>query len=130
MSFSLLHISYSPFFILYLSYLSFMSLSPPSGRSVASDMGDHSYPASPSHPSQQGAPPPAPSSAYSALEGKELLMAPNQTQSLDRPYRAPAAASAVPAGHKTLGRAQPPHGPPAADPTLNGPRQQVGKDYR
>ncbi|XP_031440666.1 wiskott-Aldrich syndrome protein family member 3 isoform X2 [Clupea harengus] len=101
----------------------------PDNRSVASDMGDHSYPASPSHPSQQGAPPPAPSSAYSALEGKELLMAPNQTQSLDRPYRAPAAASAVPAGHKTLGRAQPPHGPPAADPTLNGPRQQVGKDY-
>ncbi|XP_041925684.1 wiskott-Aldrich syndrome protein family member 3 isoform X1 [Alosa sapidissima] len=103
----------------------------PDNRSVASDLGEHSYPASPSHPSQQAGAA-APSSAYSAMEGKELLMAPNQTQSLDRPYRVPgsaAASAAAPPGHKTLGRVQPPHGPPAVDPTLNGPRQQVGKDY-
>ncbi|XP_030636401.1 wiskott-Aldrich syndrome protein family member 3 [Chanos chanos] len=97
----------------------------PDNRSVASDMGEHSYPASPNHLVQQA----VSASAYSTAEGKELLIAPSQTQSLDRGYR-PAPASAVPpAGRQTLGRVQPPHVPTVTDPTLNGPRQQSIKDY-
>ncbi|XP_028856004.1 wiskott-Aldrich syndrome protein family member 3 isoform X2 [Denticeps clupeoides] len=94
----------------------------PESRSVTSD---HSYPGSPNHPAQQQA---AVASAYSTAEGKELLIAPSQTQSLDRPYRTSPAASA-PAGRQTLGRVQPPHGASVPDAALNGPRQPVSKDY-
>ncbi|KAL4631695.1 wiskott-Aldrich syndrome protein family member 3-like isoform X2 [Arapaima gigas] len=98
------------------------SLSPDS-RSVASDMADRSYPASPSHPSQQG----SSSSSYSTAEGKELLTAPSQTQSLDRPFRP---LSATAAGRQnSLGRMQPPHTAPPPDPALNGPRSQAIKDF-
>uniref|UniRef100_W5N8D6 Wiskott-Aldrich syndrome protein family member n=1 Tax=Lepisosteus oculatus TaxID=7918 RepID=W5N8D6_LEPOC len=91
------------------------SLSPDS-RSVASDAGEHSsYPASPNHPSQQ------------ANESKELLAAPSQTQSLDRPYRPPAT---VPGRQNSLGRVQQSHAPPPTDPALNGPRPHAVKDYR
>ncbi|KAI4873672.1 hypothetical protein NFI96_019272 [Prochilodus magdalenae] len=101
------------------------SLSPDS-RSVASDMGDHSYPGSPSRPAQQT----APSSAYSSSEGKELLLAPtqSQTQSLEQGYR-PSAALSTPAGRQTLGRVQSSHGSTATDSALNGPRPTQAKDY-
>ncbi|XP_036404553.1 wiskott-Aldrich syndrome protein family member 3-like isoform X1 [Megalops cyprinoides] len=95
----------------------------PDNRSVASDVGEHSYPASPNHPSQQV----SGSSSYSAAEGKELLTAPSQTQSLDRVYRPPVSAAGRQAN--SLGRVQPPHAPPPADPALNGPRPQAIKDY-
>ncbi|XP_064182385.1 actin-binding protein WASF3-like isoform X1 [Anguilla rostrata] len=98
------------------------SLSPDS-RSVASDVAEHSYPASPNHPSQQV----GGSSPYSTAEGKEHLTGPSQTQSLDRAYRPPPAAAGRQA--HSLGRAQPPHAPPPADPALNGPRPQAVKDY-
>uniref|UniRef100_W5N8C4 Wiskott-Aldrich syndrome protein family member n=1 Tax=Lepisosteus oculatus TaxID=7918 RepID=W5N8C4_LEPOC len=98
------------------------SLSPDS-RSVASDAGEHSsYPASPNHPSQQV----STSSSYSANESKELLAAPSQTQSLDRPYRPPAT---VPGRQNSLGRVQQSHAPPPTDPALNGPRPHAVKDY-
>ncbi len=96
-------------------------------RSVASDMGEHSYPGSPSHPAQQM----AVTSAYSAADGKEHLMAPShvQTQSLDRGYR-PAASSTAPPGRQTIGRVQTSHGQAVTDPALNGPRPLQAKDYR
>ncbi|KAL7875787.1 hypothetical protein AOLI_G00107500 [Acnodon oligacanthus] len=101
------------------------SLSPDS-RSVASDMGDHSYPGSPSRPVQQT----APSSAYSSSEGKELLLAPtqSQTQSLEQGYR-PSGTLSTPAGRQTLGRVQSSHGSTATDSALNGPRPTQAKDY-
>ncbi|XP_072543552.1 actin-binding protein WASF3 isoform X2 [Salminus brasiliensis] len=101
------------------------SLSPDS-RSVASDMGDHSYPGSPSRPAQQT----APSTAYSSSEGKELLLAPTQSQtpSLEQGYR-PSAALSTPAGRQTLSRGQTAHGPTTTDPALNGPRPTQAKDY-
>lgn len=89
-----------------------------------SDMGEHSFPASPNHPSQQV----SGSSSYSTAEGRELLTAPAQTQSLDRVYRPTIAAVGRQAN--SLGRVQPPHAPPPADPALNGPRPQAVKDYR
>ncbi|KTF93622.1 hypothetical protein cypCar_00004419 [Cyprinus carpio] len=94
--------------------------------SVASDMGEHSYPGSPSHPAQQM----AVTSAYSAADGKEHLMAPShvQTQSLDRGYR-PAASSSAPPGRQTIGRVQTSHGQAVTDPALNGPRPLQAKDY-
>ncbi|KAG7484264.1 hypothetical protein MATL_G00047370 [Megalops atlanticus] len=95
----------------------------PDNRSVMSDVGEHSFPASPNHPSQQV----SGSSSYSAVEGRELLTAPSQTQSLDRAYRPPAIAPGRQAN--SLGRVQPPHGPPPIDPALNGPRPQAVKDY-
>lgn len=96
-------------------------------RSVASDMGEHSYPGSPSHPAQQM----AVTSAYSAADGKDHLMAPShvQTQSLDRGYR-PASSSSAPPGRQTIGRVQTSHGQPVTDPALNGPRPLQAKDYR
>uniref|UniRef100_A0A8C1HAL9 Wiskott-Aldrich syndrome protein family member n=2 Tax=Cyprinus carpio TaxID=7962 RepID=A0A8C1HAL9_CYPCA len=98
----------------------------PDNRSVASDMGEHSYPGSPSHPAQQM----AVTSAYSAADGKEHLMAPShvQTQSLDRGYR-PAASSSAPPGRQTIGRVQTSHGQAVTDPALNGPRPLQAKDY-
>ncbi|XP_036453342.1 wiskott-Aldrich syndrome protein family member 3 [Colossoma macropomum] len=101
------------------------SLSPDS-RSVASDMGDHSYPGSPSRPVQQT----APSSTYSSSEGKELLLAPtqSQTQSLEQGYR-PSGTLSTPAGRQTLGRVQSSHGSTATDSALNGPRPTQAKDY-
>ncbi|KAK7170767.1 hypothetical protein R3I94_000849 [Phoxinus phoxinus] len=98
----------------------------PDNRSVASDMGEHSYPGSPSHPAQQM----AVTSAYSAADGKEHLMAPShvQTQSLDRGYR-PAPSSSAPPGRQTIGRVQTSHGQPVTDPALNGPRPLQAKDY-
>ncbi|XP_017565769.1 wiskott-Aldrich syndrome protein family member 3 isoform X2 [Pygocentrus nattereri] len=101
------------------------SLSPDS-RSVASDMGDHSYPGSPSRPVQQT----APSSAYSSSEGKELLLAPtqSQTQSLEQGYR-PSGTLSTPAGRQTLSRVQSSHGSTATDSALNGPRPTQAKDY-
>ncbi|XP_051756689.1 actin-binding protein WASF3 isoform X1 [Ctenopharyngodon idella] len=98
----------------------------PDNRSVASDMGEHSYPGSPSHPAQQM----AVTSAYSAADGKDHLMAPShvQTQSLDRGYR-PASSSSAPPGRQTIGRVQTSHGQPVTDPTLNGPRPLQAKDY-
>ncbi|KAL6490854.1 hypothetical protein MHYP_G00011990 [Metynnis hypsauchen] len=101
------------------------SLSPDS-RSVASDIGDHSYPGSPSRPVQQT----APSSAYSSSEGKELLLAPtqSQTQSLEQGYR-PSGTLSTPAGRQTLGRVQSSHGSTATDSALNGPRPTQAKDY-
>ncbi|KAG9338946.1 hypothetical protein JZ751_024336 [Albula glossodonta] len=94
----------------------------PDNRSVMSDVGEHSFPASPNHPQQVSG-----SSSYSAAEGRELLAAQAQTQSLDRAYRPPLAASSRQAN--SLGRMQPPHGPPPADPALNGPRPQAVKDH-
>lgn len=90
-------------------------------------MGEHSYPGSPSHPAQQM----AVTSAYSAADGKEHLMAPShvQTQSLDRGYR-PAPSSSAPPGRQTIGRVQTSHGQPVTDPALNGPRPLQAKDYR
>ncbi|KAJ8276471.1 hypothetical protein COCON_G00082230 [Conger conger] len=95
----------------------------PDNRSVMSDMGEHSFPASPNHPSQQV----SGSSSYSTAEGRELLAAAAQTQSLDRVYRPTIAAAGRQAN--SLGRVQPPHAPPPADPALNGPRPQAVKDY-
>ncbi|KAJ8401784.1 hypothetical protein AAFF_G00377550 [Aldrovandia affinis] len=95
----------------------------PDNRSVMSDVGEHSFPASPSHPSQQV----SGSSSYSAVEGRELLSATAQTQSLDRVYRPTIAAAGRQAN--SLGRVQPPHAPPPADPALNGPRPLAVKDY-
>ncbi|KAJ8348777.1 hypothetical protein SKAU_G00273660 [Synaphobranchus kaupii] len=95
----------------------------PDNRSVMSDMGEHSFPASPNHLSQQV----SGSSSYSTAEGRELLTAAAQTQSLDRVYR-PAVTGAGRQAN-SLGRVQPPHAPPPADPALNGPRPQAVKDY-
>ncbi|XP_023653402.1 actin-binding protein WASF3-like isoform X1 [Paramormyrops kingsleyae] len=98
------------------------SLSPDS-RSVASDVGDRSYPASPNHPAQQA----GASGAHSVTEGREMLTAPSQTQSLDRPFRP---AGTAPSGRQnSLGRVQPPHAAPPVDSALNGPRSQAVKDY-
>lgn len=96
-------------------------------RSVASDMGEHSYPGSPCHPAQQM----AVTSAYSAVDGKEHLMAPShvQSQSLDRGYR-PATSSSAPPGRQTIGRVQTSHGQAVTDPALNGPRPLQAKDFR
>ncbi|KAJ8351296.1 hypothetical protein SKAU_G00227720 [Synaphobranchus kaupii] len=97
------------------------SLSPDS-RSVASDVGEHSYPASPNHPSQQV----SVSSPYSTPEGKELLAALAQTQSLDRAYRPPLDAAGRQA--HSLGRAQPPPRPPTRrPPPSTGPVRKPSK---
>ncbi|KAJ8266495.1 hypothetical protein GJAV_G00131070 [Gymnothorax javanicus] len=95
----------------------------PDNRSVMSDVGEHSFPTSPNHPSQQV----SGGGSYSAAEGREHLTAPAQTQSLDRVYRPAVTASSRQAN--SLGRVQPPHAPPPADPALNGPRPQAVKEY-
>ncbi len=121
----LMFLSSFPFFPLSLIYRSFSVFS--IIRSVASDMGEHSYPGSPSHPAQQM----AVTSAYSAVDGKEHLMAPShvQSQSLDRGYR-PATSSSAPPGRQTIGRVQTSHGQAVTDPALNGPRPLQAKDFR
>ncbi|XP_031664197.1 wiskott-Aldrich syndrome protein family member 3 [Oncorhynchus kisutch] len=93
------------------------SLSP--DRSGMSD--EQSYPASPNHPPQEG--------VVLGPDGKEHLTGPNQTQSLDRAYRPPAAATTAAQGRQhSLGRMQPHHGPTPADPSLNGPRPAASKE--
>ncbi|KAL4593534.1 wiskott-Aldrich syndrome protein family member 3-like, partial [Arapaima gigas] len=94
----------------------------PDNRSVMSDVGEHSYPASPSHPSQQV----GGSGTYSTADGKELLVAPSQTQSLDRVYRSPASSAGR---QNSLARPPASHTPPGADSALNGPRSQPVKEY-
>ncbi|KAF7706543.1 wiskott-Aldrich syndrome protein family member 3 isoform X3 [Silurus meridionalis] len=96
----------------------------PDNRSVLSDVGEHSYPGSPNRPAQQT----PPCSAYSTTDGKELILSPSQTQTLQRGYR-PTGTLSAPAGRDTLGRIQPSHTTPATDPTLNGPRPTQAKDY-
>lgn len=94
-------------------------------RSVLSDMGEHSYPGSPNRPAQHT----PPCSAHSTTDGKELILTPSQTQTLQRGYRATGTLSTQ-AGRDTLGRIQPSHTTPPTDPTLNGPRPAQAKDYR
>lgn len=94
-------------------------------RSLLSDVGEHSYPGSPNRPAQHT----PPCSAYSTTDGKELILTPTQSQTLQRGYRSSGAQS-TPAGRDTLGRIQPSHTTPPADPTLNGPRPAQVKDYR
>lgn len=90
-------------------------------RSGMSD--EQSYPASPNHPPQEG--------VVLGPDGKEHLTGPNQTQSLDRAYRPPAAATTAAQGRQhSLGRMQPHHGPTPADPSLNGPRPAASKEAR
>ncbi|XP_031665494.1 wiskott-Aldrich syndrome protein family member 3-like [Oncorhynchus kisutch] len=93
------------------------SLSP--DRSGMSD--ELSYPASPNHPPQEG--------AVLGPDGKEHLTGLNQTQSLDRAYRPPAAGNAAAqARQHSLGRVQPNQGPTPTDPSLNGPRPAAAKE--
>ncbi|KAG7497706.1 hypothetical protein JOB18_042301 [Solea senegalensis] len=104
------------------------SLSPDS-RSMASD----SYPASPNHPSTQ-----TPSAAHLAdHHARDHLSATAQTQSLDRGLRpanqppGPGGPAAAGRNVASLGRTPSGHGVPAGgDSTVNGPRQQLVKDYR
>ncbi|KAM9500508.1 actin-binding protein WASF3 isoform 2-T2 [Clarias gariepinus] len=96
----------------------------PDNRSLLSDVGEHSYPGSPNRPAQHT----PPCSAYSTTDGKELILTPTQSQTLQRGYRSSGAQS-TPAGRDTLGRIQPSHTTPPADPTLNGPRPAQVKDY-